>query len=654
MGGAALIPLLGLACYYFPLADGLRRLSYDLPFLFHRKPPPPGVVLIYLDEESARALKQPLGDVWDRSLHTHLLDRLTRDGAKLVFYDIVFSSASADPAVDRDFARAIRGNGSVVLGAAFDAVAEQGVYDETIYPPNELLRSAAAAWGLLLLDPIDPDYAVREFSGGTDQAPTASWAAAERLGAAVTKRPSARLTPFWLDYYGPAGTFPSVSFRQALYEDGVPPGYFKDKIVFIGGRPVTTAITLGHDEFGNPYSRMGRQFMAGLEVHATEFCNLMDGDWLNRMAWQGETAVLLAAGIVIGILANFVSPYRGLAGIAAAAAAVTCGAYYAVWQWHVWFDWLIPVLVQAPVGIAWSTGTQYFLEAKRRALLRHAFSLYLSPHMADRIAESDFDLKPGGKLVEASIVFTDLKGSAAVAEELNDPLKFSGLLIDYFTQTSQCILANDGTIIKYIGDAVMAVWGAPLSDPGHASKAAMAAWQLCEASKLAVGGRVLTTRVGLSTGMVAAGNLGSPFRFDYTVMGDTVNLASRLEGLNKILGTSILVSDSTCRQLGDRFRTRLLGNFAVAGKSHGITVHELLSPTRDPRDDFGWVATFDAALESIRTGAFAEAKALLRKTVWERGGHDGPSEFYIKKMGELENLRQLESWTGLVRLEEKA
>ena len=273
--------------------------------------------------------------------------------------------------------------------------------------------------------------------------------------------------------------------------------------------------------------------------------------------------------------------------------------------------------------------------------------------MADKISELDFDLKPGGKVVEASLLFTDCKGFTTVSEELNDPQKLSELLIEYFTQTSKCVLDNGGTIIKYIGDSVMAAWGAPLDDPDHPNRAVQAACELSEASKLVVRGRVLTTRVGVSTGKVLAGNLGSPYRFDYTCIGDTTNLASRLEGMNKMVGTDVLISESTAKRLDKRFITRLVGHFAVAGKTHGIAVHEVVGIRKDGEALPEWLGCFNESLEAIHTGEFEEAKRMLRKTLWQRGGEDGPSQFYLKKMAALEKNDQLREWTGVVRLDEK-
>src|SRR5262249_5673322 len=162
----------------------------------------------------------------------------------------------------------------------------------------------------------------------------------------------------------------------------------------------------------------------------------------------------------------------------------------------------------------------------RRKELRKAFGFYLSPQMADKIADSDFDLRPGGKVVEVTVIFTDLENFTSISENL-DPAKVSEILTTYFGKTTKCILENKGTIIKYIGDAVFAAWGAPVEDPDHALRAAEAACDLRGLSELVVEGNNLRTRVGIHSGKVLAGNLGSTYRFDYTMIGDPVNFASR-------------------------------------------------------------------------------------------------------------------------------
>jgi len=258
----------------------------------------------------------------------------------------------------------------------------------------------------------------------------------------------------------------------------------------------------------------------------------------------------------------------------------------------------------------------------------------------------------GTETLTVTVLMSDIRGYTTIAEDA-DPTVLARQLNEHRAEMNRAILAESGTVMQFVGDSVMAAWGMPLEDPEHPRKAVQAAWELSEASKLVVRGRVLTTRVGVSTGNVLAGNLGSPYRFDYTCIGDTTNLASRLEGMNKMLGTSVLISESTAKRLKNEFVMRLTGYFAVAGKKQGIAVYEVLGPTKDGTNDLSWLPSFNQALEGVKTGAFEDAKALFRKTIWERGGEDGPSQFYLTKIVQLEKSDQLREWTGVVRLDEK-
>jgi adenylate cyclase len=390
-----------------------------------------------------------------------------------------------------------------------------------------------------------------------------------------------------------------------------------------------------------------------LEIHATALLNLIRGDWLERMPRALELALVIIIAIGCIIVGYGLPPRHGL--LVFVGAAVLLGGTSLVLHRsaRVWWSWLVPVAVQIPFAAAWSVGSRYAEEARRRAQLRQAFSLYLSPEMADRISDSEFDLKPGGRLVEASVLFTDCKGFTAMSEELKDAKLISDTLIAYFTETSRHVLDNGGTIIKYIGDSVFACWNAPITEPDHAGKAAHTALAMYESSKQVVLGRSLTTRVGVATGEVLAGNLGSPFRFDYTAIGDTVNFASRLESLNKILGTHVLIADSTRRLLGDRFLLRSLGNFIVAGKTDSVAIHELIAPSEQTPPATEWLPMWDAAMQALRQGDFAQVQMKLREVIWQRGGADGPSDFYLKHLARLEQENTLREWAGIVKLTEK-
>ena len=651
IAGGLLAIGMGLACLRFSFGEPLMRLSYNLPFIVRSNLDTDKVTLVYLDEQSAKQLHQPIDDVWNRALHVRLVDRLTQDNARLVFYDIVFDQPATDLAADVAFADSIQRNGKVILGATLEKIERMGgVSRKTVAAPTKPLRKAAAGWGILAFDPVDPDYGVREIFLGTSLIPSATWKAAQVLGAGITRESRETAVNLWVNYYGPRDTFPSINFAQALDPEGLPPGYFKDKIVLVGGRSTVGSLALGRDEFATPYSTSSHQFSPGLEIHATILLNLLRGEWLTRMSEKWESILVVVTGLLVAGLC-VLRPTLATLSALLASVAIACGACWIVWSKRIWLDWMVPVAVQIPFGLVWSVGSQYLLESRRRKELRRAFGFYLSPQMADKIANSDFDLRPGGEIVEATVIFTDLENFTTLSEDL-DPAEVSAILIAYFEQTTRCILEKKGTIIKYVGDAVMAAWGAPIKEPAHASRAAEAACDLRALTEIEVRGRKLRTRIGVNSGKVLAGNLGSSFRFDYTMIGDTTNCASRLESLNKYLGTQILISEAVREQLDGKFNTRRLGEFRVAGKVHSVIIHELLGRGEADSAQRAWIEAFEAGLDKFRTGKFSDAADLMNRVCQLRGGSDGPAEFYLRKIAIVRG-QDVKNWNGIIELSEK-
>jgi len=651
-GGILATTTFGLACLRYSFGEPLARLSYDLPFLWRTTLDTHDITLVYLDEYSAKQLNQPLEDVWNRALHVRLLDRLTQEKARLVFYDIVFDAPAPDPAADAAFAESIRRHGKVVLGAALDIVERLGsVREERVSAPTKPLRKAAAGYGIVAFKPVDPDYGVRQmYLSGTSIVPTATWSAADVLGAKITHEARETIGPLWINYYGPRDSFSSVNIAQALDPNGTAPGYFKDRIVMVGPRSALGYLGVGKDEFATPYSRGNRQFSSGLEIHATILLNLLRGDWLTRMPVNRETALIMFMGLVAGSLAFF-RPLPAALLAFVISIGITCVACWLEWHQRTWFAWLVPATIQMPLGLAWAVGSQYLLESRRRKELRAAFGFYLSPQMADKIANSDFNLRPGGEIVEATILFTDLENFTTLSEDL-DPSEVSAILIAYFEQTTRCILEKKGTIIKYVGDAVMAAWGAPVDEPAHAICAAEAACDLRALTEIEVRGRKLRTRIGINSGKVLAGNLGSSFRFDYTMIGDTTNFASRLESLNKYLGTQILISEAVREQLENKFLTRRLGTFRVAGKAHSVCIHELLGRDEADSAQRAWIDAFEAGLDGFQAGKFSDSADLMNRVCQLRGGSDGPAQFYLRRIAILQG-QDLKNWDGIIELSEK-
>jgi len=220
-------------------------------------------------------------------------------------------------------------------------------------------------------------------------------------------------------------------------------------------------------------------------------------------------------------------------------------------------------------------------EKKQKAYLKHAFSQYLSPKVINIIMDNPSMLKLGGQKRNMTAFFSDLQGFSSISESLS-PEDLVGLLNDYLTRMCDIITKYEGTIDKFEGDAIIAFWGAPLDQPDHAYLACKAAIEMQEVMETLrqeyskVGKPQLHMRIGINTGDIVVGNMGSNYRMDYTIMGDAVNLAARLEGANKIYHTYTMVSHHTNNLIKDRIISRELDNIKVMGKNEPVTVFELL------------------------------------------------------------------------------
>ncbi len=617
------------------LGESLLHLDFDLPQMMRNTRPTPEVCIIYMDEQSSTDLGQ--GSTWDRKIHADLLRRLKADGAKAVFFDIVFSGARNEPdtASDIILCDALKDFGNAFIGGGIDLSFRGNSENVQVIPPKPIFRRAGIPWGLLVYRPIDSDYAIRAMFTGTEQVPSLSWRAAEKLGAKLPADAAQRGELRWLNYYGAPGTFENRSYSEALNPKGVRPGFFKDRIVFVGGRSALAVINFGKDDFRTPYSRMlGGKFAPGVEIHATAMLNLLRGEWLTRIPYEIERRIAFWFGFLLTLLLVPRVPWLAWAGASVAVVVVALLAIDGVQHRFIWGNWLVLASVQPALVIA----ANYLFEGRRRSAVKKAFGLYLSPEMARQISSGDFDLKPGGKVVEATIMFTDLEGFTSLSEELADPERLSVILTQYFTQCTGHVLGNQGMIVKFIGDAVLAVWGAPVPNPDHARNAVQAAWRLHQSSEIQIDGKPLLvrgkkvrTRVGVHTGKVLAGNLGSTKRFDYTVIGDPVNLSARLESLNKHLGSCVLISEETRMGMGEGFISRGLGRYILKGKVAAIAIHELLGEVgRDAVPE--WLPSFSEGAAAFKKGDVAAADAAFRKVIAARGGADGPSQFLVDEI----------------------
>jgi adenylate cyclase len=638
------------------------RFSYDFPFVWERGIPSE-IVMVYIDEAVKRNLEQPTDRPLDRRFHAKLLERLREAGTKLVLYDLLLDTPSPDEKADQEFAAAIRAHGRVVLVANYEMELQANYFSEVEVPPIAILSEAAAGVGLARITPdaaanpqvhAEPESRyIRKLDPGTDSSPSASWVAASVLGAPVTKDQSHRQDLRWLHYYCAPFEFRRVNFDTALSDDKEMRKYLNGKIAIVG------VSDNPEDTFRTPHSRFGSALIfegptaPGAAIQAVSLLNLVRGDWLTRLNLNKEMGIIVAWGILTSILFMMLRPWYAIGSAILMATIFTgCSIPLPIYK-HVWFAWAIPVAAQTPIALIWGVGYQYVIEARRSRHIRRAFALYYSPYMAERIADMDFDLSLGGQEVEATVMFTDLAGFTSMSEPLS-PTEVSRMLTDYFTRTSKAIQVDlNGMLIKYLGDGVMAGWGAPLPDPQHANHAVLAALTIIRAGKEQTDGLHLRTRIGINTGIFLAGNLGSEVRFDYTYFGDATNFASRLEGLNKYLETDILISEATFQQLKDGIQTRPVGRFIVVGKGKPAAVYEVLGRTAEFQQASPWLETFARGLEHFTKRELDAAEKMFLQTIELRQGKDGPSEFYLQRIERERTKPDTSIWDGTVRLEGK-
>ena len=385
-------PLLaaGVALLGFLFRESFVASSYDslhsLAALEQKSFADPRVVIVYLDLASFLHEHQDPGNRWPRQLHAQLLQRLTAEGARAVVFDILFDSRSENESADLAFAQALKENSHAILAAEHNSKSTHDSSAEVertratkLLLPNKMFANAAAGWGVASLW-VDDDVVVRRhLSGfGPGRAESLSWAAARQLQLAATHQAAdAQSGNVWVRYYGPALTVPHVSYSEALDPAALPPDYFRDKIVFIGARPIEGFMDARRDEFRSPFHAWSNKeyFMPGVEVHATQLLNLLRGDALQRLSAPGENLLLLAVALLFGAGLLWLRPIPATL-VAVVGASAALGLALAGFSGGVWFPWLVVSAVQIPAALfgawLWQFQEWFFTRRKLEAAKRIA------------------------------------------------------------------------------------------------------------------------------------------------------------------------------------------------------------------------------------------------------------------------------------------
>lgn len=554
------------------------------------------VVVVAIDDKSINYFGQEFGMQfpWPRSVYGGLLEQLK--DARTVSFDLVFDAPTI-PEEDMALADAITKHGRVVLAGMFSfEETEQGDKEQVWYGPAEELGMAGVG---MVNTPEDSDGVVRHFTVAdvSDKEPLYSLGVTTAMLATGFDPAKARLEPGFLkigdrnipindlnqampNFWGPARTFATYSFVDVL-EGKIQSSAFKDKIVLIG--PTAPSF---HDDLPTPFTTSnmilsGSPKSPGVEIHATIVQSILDNQWFRKVSPVINVAFLLLVGLLTTLVVSGRGPLRGLLGALILIAVVVLTAF-GMWKYaHLWLNMGTPVALIF-ITYAVTTATDFVVAELGRRRTKAMFSRYVSAAVAEELMNDPTSVGLGGSRKIVTIMFCDIRGFTSYSEN-KDPEEVVNRLNEYLTAMTNVIFRNGGTLDKYLGDGLMAIFGAPVYYTDHIEKSIQTAVEIQhEISELnrrwsANGHPPLNIGVGINTGNALVGNVGSPERMDYTVIGEDVNLASRVEGLTKTFGTLIVISERSLKLLGEQpnlpWDFQFLGHAEVKGFTDPIGVY---------------------------------------------------------------------------------
>ena len=699
---AILVFFVAATAYLLSLTDvflGLELRIYDM--IFQRRGPAPveetRMAIVAIDQPTFDSLAFPI----DRTYYATLIEKLLSLGAKQIVFDILFTGPSNNPASDSIFRQAIADARNVVLCGELSLIYHPGISKPitSLIPPHPNVLPPGGKWGLIN-DLFDHDGVVRRYplfmtGGDTAVVSLGMTVFALERGSVVPDSqfnvpgdfhfdglsiPRIQdLSSTLLNFSGPAGTFPTYSFidvvngsydlaavwaamseeeKEVMRSTGMDSLFkvnpFEGKIVLVGA----SAEDLQDNKITPFFSALNRRRTPGVEVHANALQMFEAGTYIRPVPFY-----IILIGLILGSLATFMigkhsTHWSGIVFWAGLMLVIMLGGYYLlVHQGY----WLRQVPLLAAVGLGFPTNLLYrFIHSQReKAMIRGMFTQYLPKSYVQLLIQNPEMLKLGGERRRMSMLFSDVKGFSTISEKLT-PEELVTLLNEYLTAMSRVVFQFDGMVDKYEGDLVMAEFGAPLWTPDHAAQACRTA--LGMQSKLAElrlkwkaeGRDELYCRVGVNTGDVIVGNMGSEEKFDYTVMGDAVNLASRLEGANKEYGTSIMIGYNTWLDVKDTFVTRPLDLLRVVGKLEPVAVYELMAEKAEEMtsEKLQVVAIYCEAIELYRKREFKQAKSLLEQAL-AIDPKDSPSKVYMGRCDLYIAEPPADDWDGVWTLHSK-
>ena len=671
------------------------------------------VVVLEISEDSFRAL--PARYPWPRSYYARVLRNLKAAGARAVGIDLIFDAPDdANPGADSTLRAALRETGIGVLAGKREEdhrLVRRASLREDF---DNIFFDVDSALGLVNIRPDDDGiyrlyniaYAVDAPGGSHYRVPTFGFAVLNKaLGLAPGSSPhgagsffeyASRTIPSYdaasllINFYGPARTFPHIKFHDVLDDSSFQTageiesgeaintfsdpdygylfdGTFRDKIVLIG-----VTIPEFKDLFPVSLARgeqRGDNLMYGVEIHANLIESVLRGDFLSHQSFPSEAGTI----VVLVLLSFFLTArfkllklrHQMLIEVFAFLTALALAILVAIAALELFTSYGYVINVTGAVlalgaGYAGSTITHLVSERKQRMMIKSMFSTYVNPSVVDELLADPSKLALGGRRVELTVLFSDIEGFTTISENMS-PETLVGLLNEYLSVMSEIIFRTSGTLDKYEGDAIMAFWGAPVPQTDHALRACLSALDMQDAvgrinaAWPAQGKPRIAIRIGINTGEMVVGNMGATGKVDYTVIGDNVNLASRLEGANKYYGTGIMVSERTYEQVRGEILGRELDRIAVKGRSRAVTTFELLgrrAATAEAENLERFAALYTEGMKLYYDRAWAQAETQLRTALELRPG-DRASILHLDRIAGFRREPPPEGWDGVIELQSK-
>lgn len=639
------------------------RLGLDLLFALRGpRVPPAGLSIVALHPATLAAygLKGEVGRL-PRHQHARLIGALADAGARAIALDVVFAEPDPEPAHDRLLAEAVAGARRVVLLDLLEAVpSPPGLHLERRQPPLPALVQAAAAHGPFPLPKLPPLRWWWPIKGG--DVPTMPVLAARVAGTAVSPLPAAD-EPRYLDFYGPPGTVPTVPVDQVLrdLDLGVAGqarlrARFDGHVVFIGyAAEHPSHQDRVRDDYETVYTRADGLTLSGVEVAATAYANLVEQRAPQPLSPAARSLLLVGWGLLLGLASVLLAGPGAVVGVLLLAGAYLAAAAAAFSATALWLPVAVPLLFQATValfgGVLWNHRTERRARRRLGSLARDL----LPPAVVDDVLGADRDTPPAAADTRFAVVLTtDIEGYASRCEGLS-PSEAAQLMNRYFELVFPIIQRHGGSISQIDGDAILAFWLRDRDDPPARQAACEAALEidmLMNGQARADAPWILRTRIGLHAGPTAIARLGAPGHHEYRPIGDTPNAASRLEGLAKHLGSTLLVSEAVVQGV-QGLLLRPMGTFRLAGRSAALPVVELLGRERtaptDLRDRCERHGHALAAFRAQRWDDAAEAWASLRRDHPD----DGPAGWYLALARQHAATPPAPPWDAVIVLRQK-